>query len=472
MFRAVAKRLYSVVSPKEPYKFRQLANGVKVVTNPLPSHFAALGVYMNAGSRFETPDVMGCLHLVDKLAYNSTENVGGADMIRQLEGLGGNYMCLSSRESIIYQASVFNNDVEKMARLLAETVVHPRITPEEVEEQKSFAHYEIEEIWKKPELILPELFHTVAYGGKTLGLPLLCPLERLPHITKDAIDTYRRRFYAPQNATVVFIGVEEDRAFETAEKYFGSWKGATSQPSTYEPARYTGGEYSIDHPQTPDGSMPELAYIHLGFEGLLVMDPDIYAVALLHTLLGGGGLFSAGGPGKGMYAKLYTEVLNKYGFIENCTAFNHPYSDSGLFGISSACLPNAAPYLVEILCQQFAQTFQKKRGILGAELSRSKNQLKLTLLMNLESKMVELEDVGRQIQPHGKKVPLADMIAKVDLLTIEDVQRVAERLFTGQASENGSGRATVVIQGDRDKFGDIDGVLRKYGLGKSTRGWW
>lgn len=470
-----------------------MPNKVKVATNPLPGHFSALGVYVNAGSRFEDESLQGVSHIVDKLAFNSTKNINGVEMVKNLESLGGNYMCSSSRETIMYQASVFNNDVSKMLKLMSETVINPLITVEEVEEQKNFAAYEIEEIWKKPELILPELFHMVAYSGQTLGSPLLCPPEKLPLINKQLIDKYRTQFYNPENVTVSFIGVEESEARELSEELFGSWKSVKSSPeeavkSKYAPAVYTGGEFSLPPAPSPvAGGMPEFSYIHIGFEGLAVTDPDIYALAILQTLLGGGGSFSAGGPGKGMYAKLYTQVLNKYGFIENCTAFNHSYADSGLFGISAACIPNAAPYLVEIICQQLALTFQgdssggrKKNngsngrlgnsgGITQTELNRSKNQLKSSLLMNLESKMVELEDLGRQIQVHGYKIPLFEMIDKIEQVTLSDIKRVAERVLTGNASKNGSGKPTVVIQGDRDSFGDIDQVLKYYGLGKLTK---
>lgn len=465
------KRFYSAATTGgnvEPYIFQQLENKAKVVTNPLPGHFSALGVYMNAGSRFEDSTMKGVSHLIDKLAFNSTESFDGASMLRNLESLGGNYMCSSSRESMMYQASVFNNDVEKMLELFSETIIKPRLTNEEIEEQKNFASYEIDEIWKKPDLILPELFHMVAYGGETLGSPLLCPPERLPMITKNIIEEYRRQFFNPENATIAFIGVDQDKALKLSEKYFGNWESQTQGiASSYKPAKYLGGEFCLPSLTTPDA--PELSYIYFGFEGLAVDDPDIYSVAILQTLLGGGGSFSAGGPGKGMYAKLYTQVLNKYGFIENCTAFNHAYADSGLLGISGACIPNGSPYFVEIMCQQLAYTFQKtasRDGISEVELNRSKNQLKSSLLMNLESKMVELEDLGRQVQVHGKKVALSEMISKIDKVDLPTIRRVAERLMTGNASASGSGKPTIVIQGDREKFGDIEAVVKHYGLGK------
>ena len=63
----------------------------------------------------------------------------------------------------------------------------------------------------------------------------------------------------------------------------------------------------------PSG-LPELAHIVLGFEGCSHKDPEFIAVCVLNMIMGGGGSFSAGGPGKGMYTRLYTNVLNRYNY--------------------------------------------------------------------------------------------------------------------------------------------------------------
>lgn len=58
------------------------------------------------------------------------------------------------------------------------------------------------------------------------------------------------------------------------------------------------------------------------------------------SVLGGGGSFSAGGPGKGMYSRLYTNVLNQSHWMFASTAFNHSYEDSGVFCIHSSAHPS------------------------------------------------------------------------------------------------------------------------------------
>jgi processing peptidase subunit alpha len=454
-------------------------------------------------------------------------------MLEEIESLGGNIQCASSRESLMYQAATFNSAVPTATALLAETIRYPSITDEEVARQIETAEYEIGEIWSKPDLILPELLHMAAYKDNTLGNPLLCPADRLASIDKRTVDAYRRAFFRPERLVVAFAGVEHKQAIDLAEQHFGDMKAETlttsdsaSQKSpqpqqkstlsskipffknlstsasqsatvspldpsqiiphpldvpidTSSPARYTGGFLTLPNlPIPPNPALPRLSYIHLAFESLPINSDSIYALATLQTLLGGGGSFSAGGPGKGMYSRLYTNVLNQHGWVENCVAFNHAYTDSGIFGISAACATPYVNHMLQVMCLQLAN-LGKETGIgrlTEGEVKRAKNQLKSSLLMNLESRMVELEDLGRQVQVHGRKVPVQDMIARIDKVSIPELLHVARQVFGGMVKNpgGGSGAPTVVIQqGEEEgvtlqelKWDAIQGTIQKYGLGR------
>ncbi len=440
---------------------------------------------------------------MDRLAFKSTASRSADAMLERVEALGGNFQCASSRESMMYQAATFNGAVPQTVELLAETIRDPTLTEEEVAEQIETARYEIAEIWSKPELILPELVHTAAYKDNTLGNPLLCPEERLAEIGRDTVLQYRERFYRPERMVLAFAGVEHNIAVDLAKQFFGdmsttsasSRRGsessiatssssssssaasssaasfstsasrahATPLPAAYPPAQYTGGFLTLP-PQPPSLHKTNYTHIHLAFEGLPVASDDIYALATLQTLLGGGGSFSAGGPGKGMYSRLYTNVLNQHGWVESCVSFNHSYTDSGLFGISASCLPGHTSAMLDVMCQELrALTLDSGFSKLGAvEVARAKNQLRSSLLMNLESRMVELEDLGRSVQVHGKKVPVREMCAKIEALTVQDLRRVASMVVGGhvQNGGGGSGAPTVVLQ-----------EAQAYGLTSHTMTW-
>ena len=232
-------------------------------------------------------------------------------------------------------------------------------------------------------------------------------------------------------------------------------------PSLDTPSHYTGGFLSLPPlPPPANPALPDLTYLHLAFEALPISSEDIYALATLQTLLGGGGSFSAGGPGKGMYSRLYTNVLNQHGWVESCVAFNNSYTDSGLFGISASCSPQRAWQMLEVMCREL-QNLTLESGFSSlqvAEVNRAKNQLRSSLLMNLESRMVELEDLGRQVQVHGRKVGVKEMCAKIDALTVKDLRRVAQQIFGGHVMNagQGSGAPTVILQEGSTAGGKID----------------
>ena len=485
---------------------------------------------MDAGSRYESEELRGVSHILDRLAFKSTGSRTSDEMLESLESLGGNIQCASSREALMYQSASFNSAVPTTLGLLAETIRDPLITDLEVQQQRETAEYEIREIWSKPELILPELVNMAAYKDNTLGNPLLCPQERLAFIDRNTVQKYRNTFFHPERMVVAFAGVRHDEALKLTEQYFGDMQSlqgpsisqsgpdasmsetssqrssssdssspissvysspsstppsppqsssrllsnvpflknlstsASAQASVSDvspsqihpfsfdtPAHYTGGFLSLPPlPPPPNPALPDLTYLHLAFEALPITSEDLYALATLQTLLGGGGSFSAGGPGKGMYSRLYTNVLNQHGWVESCVAFNNSYTDSGLFGISASCSPQRAWQMLDVMCREL-QNLTLESGYSSlqvAEVNRAKNQLRSSLLMNLESRMVELEDLGRQVQVHGRKVGVREMCAKIDALTVKDLRKVAQHVFGGHVKNagQGSGAPTIVLQ--------------------------
>lgn len=498
-----------------------MSNGIRVASEDLPDAFSGVGVYIDAGSRYENESLRGASHIMDRLAFKSTGSRSADEMLETVEKLGGNIQCASSRESMMYQAATFNSAIPTTVELLAETIRDPKLSDEELQQQLETAEYEVGEIWSKPELILPELVHTAAFKDNTLGNPLLCPQERLGSINKEVIQAYRDAFYQPERIVVAFAGVPHDEAVKLAEKYFGdmgstkpalsrtgsetsleslgsessdasslSSSSASSTSSTSSEqssgllskipflrnfsaqnesaaqdapiipissedlnraAHYTGGFLSLP-PQPPplNPNLPTFTHIQLAFEGLPISSNDIYALATLQTLLGGGGSFSAGGPGKGMYSRLYTNVLNQHGWVESCVAFNHSYTDSGLFGIAASCYPGRTAAMLQVMCRELhSLTVEGGYSALNPiEVARAKNQLRSSLLMNLESRMVELEDLGRQVQVHGRKIPVREMTEKINTLTVADLRRVARMVVGGMVGNpgQGSGAPTVVLQ--------------------------
>ena len=242
--------------PTELDQITTLPNGVRVATEALPGHFSGIGVYIDAGSRYENDALRGCSHIIDRLAFKSTSKRTGDQMLEVIESLGGNIQCASSRESLMYQSATFNSAVPDTVALLAETIRDPLVTQEEVERQLETADYEIGEIWGKPELILPELVHMAAYKDNTLGNPLLCPKERLGSIDRRTIEAYRKAFFKPERVVVAFAGVNHNDAVKLTEHYFGNMESITTSPTAQQQPLVEAKDPSQIQPPYPSSQLP------------------------------------------------------------------------------------------------------------------------------------------------------------------------------------------------------------------------
>jgi len=134
-----------------------------------------------------------------------------------------------------------------------------------------------------------------------------------------------------------------------------------------------------------------------------------------------------GGPGKGMYSRLYLSVLNQHHWIQNATAISSPYSDSGLFGVFGSSMPGDAASLVQVLAEQMAQM---AGPVSDEELNRAKAMTKSSVYMNLESRSIVLEDLGKQLLCYGKRLSADDIAKQIDAVTAADLQKVAKEMLS------------------------------------------
>jgi processing peptidase subunit alpha len=183
-----------------------------------------------------------------------------------------------------------------------------------------------------------------------------------------------------------------------------------------------------------------------------------------------------------MYTRLYTQVLNRNGWVENCNVINHAYSDSSLFGISLSVPSDVSTHhhMANVICDQMVIC---TNHCTKTELNRAKNQLKSNILMSLESQPVQLEDLGRQILISDNKMDVNEMCRRIDLVSEEDIIRVGRRVFLGENipsrfdfndelykpwEKTGQTNPTILVEGpltgSKDTLWKVEESLGKWGL--------
>lgn len=367
-------------------------------------------------------------------------------------------MSHSSREVMLLQGTVYNQDLESIVPLFADIIQKPTLLPHELDEQRIAIGYEVSDIISNPETYLPEQLHTAAYYNNTLGNTLLCTPDRVGSISPQMIKDYRQALYTPERIVIASMGQQHEKVVELVERNFDILtKQTNTKQSSFVPdlsqSKYTGGALFTPDPQA------EFTQVYVAVEGVGINDPDLYPLATLQMLLGGGGSFSAGGPGKGMHSRLYRTVLNQYAWAHSFLAFNHSYKDSGLFGISAACPPRFNSDMLHVIAYSLASVAYPNQ-VSPIELSRAKNQLKNNMMMSLESRLVGLEDLGQQILCTNKRVSVEEVCRRVDEVQLEDITRVASKLLLSPET-----KITLVGQGYYDGIEKTSEIFKKFGIG-------
>ncbi|KAK6914806.1 Peptidase M16, C-terminal [Dillenia turbinata] len=407
----------------EPSKTRvtTLSNGLRIASASSVTPTASLGLYVDCGSIYETPESCGATHVLEKMAFKSTANRSHLRIVREIEAIGGNVTASASREQMGYTFDALKTYLPEMVELLVDCVKNPVFLDWEVKEQLEKVKLELGEVSNNPQGLLLEAIHSAGYSG-ALAKPLLAPQSAVDNLNSSILEEFVAENYTAPRIVLAASGVEHEELVSLAEPLLSDF---SSEAGPGEPkSKYVGGEYrcQADSPST---------HVALAFEvpGGWHNEKDAAIATVLQMLMGGGGSFSAGGPGKGMHSRLYLRVLNAYPEIQSFSAFNSIYNNSGIFGIHATTDPTFASKAVEVAARELLEIATPRKVDL-VQLNRAKESTKSAVLMNLESRMIESEDIGRQILTYGERKPVEHFLKAVDEITLEDITNVAQKIIS------------------------------------------
>ena len=328
--------------------------------------------------------------------------------------------CISTRENILFCIDVIRSNAEKALDILADTVLFPTFPEDELEESRMIARLQPEEL--PDDVFSKDLVQRAAYLNQPLGNHHFCPDEHLDSVSAKTLHDFRAKHFFGENCVLAVTGVDHKTIIPLIEKKFSSLPKGRRSNIIRKKSAFTGG--LMQHERNLKEPFVRIA---LTFEAGGWNDDQLVATCVLQHLLGGGSSFSSGGPGKGMYTRLYTQVLNCYRWAESVEAFVSVHEDNGIFGIDSSCPPENIPHMIrEIIDQLAVLAFVPVSPV---ELSRAKNMLKSFMMMQLESRLVLCEDIARQYITYDKREDPVEVCSKIDKITANDLMAVGKRLL-------------------------------------------
>lgn len=401
----------------EAVKITTLPSGIRVASNDSGFPSSSVGLFVDAGSRNDS--VAGLSNFVGSMLVKSTPNRSEFRLFREMSKLGAKLNVTQSREHTQVTTDCLREHVPHIVGSFADLVKNPLLDVTEIRESAAHLSSLQSENDKNLESLTSENLHWAAFNGETLGLPLRASSKQAKSITKENLSAYYQSLITPDRIIVAASGYDHSELVKLVQNYFD--KMASPSKNGTVAANYTGGDIRVT---SADGD--EASHLALGFAAPSWQSQDLVASCMLQMIMGGGGSFSAGGPGKGMCSRVYETVLNVHGFVDQANCFSNIYTDSAIFGMYGSC---QSEYIGD-LTKVFVSTLKSMAGPFRAgELARARNQLKGNLSMQLESRSVQLEDMGRQILAYKKVKTVAEVHKEIDQVTEGDIQRVARQML-------------------------------------------
>jgi len=387
----------------------RLSSGLSVVTDRMPHlESATLGVWIGSGSRDEKADEHGISHLLEHMAFKGTKRRTARQIAEEIEAVGGDLNAATSVESTAYYARVLKADVPLALDVLSDILSEPAFDPEELRREQNVIVQEIGATEDAPDDLVFDRLQETAFPKQAVGRSILGTPETVRSFNSARIRAYLSRNYRAPDMLVAAAGAVEHKAIVAeAERRFASFTGPAAPVP--EPAHFGGGT----RVETRD---LEQVHIALALQGLPVRDEQLYSLQVFTSVLGGG-----------MSSRLFQEVRELRGLCYAIHAFHMPYSDTGLFALYAGTDEADAPELMRVVIDQIAAATETLNE---TEVARAKAQMKASLLMALESSEARLGQIARQMLAYGRPIPLDEIVAKVDAVTVAGARAAGRALIT------------------------------------------
>ena len=386
----------------------RLPSGLIVATETMERvETVSFGAYVAAGTRHESAAENGVSHFLEHMAFKGTETRDALAIAREIENVGGHLNAYTSRENTAYYCKVLKEDVGLAADIIGDILTHSTFIPEELERERGVILQEIGQANDTPDDIIFDHFQTTAYPGQPMGRPTLGTEDVIKGMKREALTNYMRHHYGPERMVVAAAGaVEHEAMLDLVQRHFADLPQVAPPPP--EASRYVGGEFREEDDL-------EQVHIVLGFPAAGYKDRLYYPSLLLSTLLGGG-----------MSSRLFQEIREKRGLVYSIYSFAHPFQDGGLFAVYAGTGEKEAEELVPVTVEELRKV---QADVTQDELDRAKAQFRASLLMSMESTGSRTEQLARQIQVHGRIIPVEETKARIAAVTIEQVQEAARAAF-------------------------------------------
>jgi predicted Zn-dependent peptidase len=388
-----------------------LPHGLTVITERMEHiRSASIGIWLESGSRDENPDVNGISHFIEHMVFKGTKHRTAEEIARQVDSIGGNMDAFTAKECICFNVKVLDEHVPVALEILGDLVLHPTFDAVDITRERGVILEEIKMDEDNPDYLVHEIFTQNFWKDHPLGKPILGTKETVKRFERQAVlETYAHRF-APGDIIVAAAGnLDHDKFVDLVATHFEHMKPVKNGFHSPEPK-------VVSRITLRNKKALEQVQLCIGVPSHPIAHEKRHAGYVLNTLLGGG-----------MSSRLFQNIRERQGLAYSIYSDLNPYRDTGCLAVYAGTSLASAAKVVRSVIGEFRNL--KTQAVPAEELRRSKDQLKGSLMLSLESSTARMSNLARQEMYFDRFYDLDELIAKIEAVTVEDLQELANEFF-------------------------------------------
>ncbi|HVM92409.1 MAG TPA: pitrilysin family protein [Terriglobales bacterium] len=388
-----------------------LPNGLTVITEQMQHiRSVSIGIWLKTGSRDEDSEWNGISHFIEHMVFKGSETRSAEAIARQVDSIGGNMDAFTAKECICFNIKVLDEHLPVAMDVLSDLVLHPIFDAGDIAKERGVILEEIKMDQDNPDYLVHEIFTQSFWKDHALGLPILGTRDTVKKFERPVVSRFYGHHFAPGNLIVSAAGNLNHQQFvDLVSKHFGQVKPA--QNGLHSPAPSTHARINLRNKKSL-----EQVQICIGVPSHPIAHERRYASYILNTLLGGG-----------MSSRLFQNIRERQGLAYSIYSDLNPYRDTGSMCVYAGTSRESAIKVVESVVAEFANL--KTTPVPEEELRRSKDQLKGSLMLSLESSMARMSNLARQEMYYDRFYGLDELIERIEAVTADDLRQTAQEFF-------------------------------------------
>lgn len=390
-----------------------LHNGLRLLTTHMPGmRSASIAFFFNVGSRYEPDAVSGVSHFIEHMLFKGSQQFPSAKAISEaIEGVGGNFNGSTGKELTSYTARVPGEYLPVVLRTMADMIRNPLFDPAEVEKERNVIIEELNSTQDDPQEWVNLLIDEAMWPDLPLGRDDAGSVEIVSRLQHQQMLDYMGTYYRPNSLVLSVAGnIDHEQVIEQVKQLFNDWEPA-DHPHWNEcfPPRDTSPVRMIQKDT-------EQTNICLATLGAAYASQDYYSLLLINGILG-----------DGMSSRLFQSIREEQSLAYDIGSYVNSYYETGSLVVSAGVDPSRAPDAIRAIIAELTRLCEEP--VPADELERIKAYVRGGILLGLEGTQQMASWLGSQECLYNRVWDVDEVIAKVDAVTVEDIQRVARNCF-------------------------------------------